>query len=134
MYAWWYVVIVLAVLIVVGAVMLVVGGNHYSDWMINIGTGVLCIGLCDIVVLPVTWITDAEAKKEVKSFEYQRVYIEQTINNAGIFENFAINQTIIEQNQWLSKAKADIDEFGVWSAYYYTEVRDLEPIAIKRGE
>lgn len=144
MCAWWYVVIGLAVLIAVSAVCWVVGWNMdikscYTvssfDWEIFgvIGMVVCLISIIlEVVVFFPTLVCDLKAKEAVKAFEYQKAYINEVVANADVFENYALTRTLIEQNQWLSEAKASVEMYGVWSAYYYTGVRDLEPITIER--
>ena len=86
MYAWWYVVIVLAELIVVGAVMWIVG--FHND-----------LANC----------RRTEAKSKVETFKYQKEYIQEVVVNADAFENFALTNTLIEQNQLLLREVSEME-------------------------
>lgn len=72
------------------------------------------------------------AKKDVKYFEHQAEYVEAVISNGTDLENIAITQTVIEQNEWLAKAKANLATWGSLSRYYGSGLEDLEPIVIER--
>ena len=102
---------------------------------------------CDIslTVLAITWFASLilifvcvfcpmEHKKEVKYFKEQKVYVEMAIENGDLYENFEITQTVIKENSWLAKAKASLNTYGKWSAYYGSGLEKLEPIAIERNK
>ena len=85
-----------------------------------------------LILSLVSWLVPFQARKDVAYFEQQKEYVEFAVKNGSVLENFAITQTIIEQNEWLAHAKASIKTHGVFSKYIGTGVEDMEPIIIKR--
>lgn len=91
-------------------------------------------GIISLFLLGICIFVPIEAKNEIATFEYQKEFIEVAIEDGNELENIAITQTIIEQNQWLSKAKASLNTYGCFSAYWGQGIEDLEPIKVGRGQ
>ena len=91
-------------------------------------------GVISLFVLTICIGTPIGAKKETKTFEYQKEFVEIAIEDGNELENIAITQTIIEQNQWLSNAKASLNTYGCFSKYWGQGIENLEPIKIERGQ
>ena len=106
-----------------------------SDGVFNAcgGTAIVA-GIASLILLLASIFTPVGAKKEVATFEYQKEFVETAIEGGNELENIAITQTIIEQNQWLSKAKASLNTYGCFSKYWGQGIENLEPIKIERGQ
>ena len=90
-----------------------------------ISTVVLVISVIIAICIPIG------AKREIVEFEYKKEYVETAVENGEEFENISITQTVIESNEWLAKAKAELDIFGCFSQYYKLGLENIEPIAVK---
>lgn len=84
-----------------------------------------------VISVAIAICTPIGAKKEIVEFEYKKEYVEEAVENGNELENISITQTIIESNDWLTKAKADLDIFGCFSKYYNSGLENIEPIAVK---
>lgn len=78
------------------------------------------------------WIGPLEGRRAVAYFKQQSEYVEMAVVNGDVLENVAITHTIIEQNAWLVDAKARLEAYGIFSAYYGSDLEELEPIVIER--
>lgn len=99
----------------------------FIGWGIAIFGGVLSICLLLMCIF-----CPIGARKEANYFIAQKEYVEMAIKNGSELENVAITQIVIEQNQWLAKAKASAQTYGAWSVYYGIDFSKLSPIEIKR--
>lgn len=100
-----------------------------------VGFGVSIVaGVASFILLLVSIFVPITARAEVNYFIAQKEYVELAVENGSDLENIAITQTIIEQNTWLSQAKASKCTYGVFSRYYGVDLDVCEPIVIKRGK
>ena len=72
-------------------------------WLITLAVLIipLSIGVCFAIAAPIT------AHSEVIKYKEKCEMIQEVVLNGNEYENISITQTIIEQNSWLSEAKAD---------------------------
>lgn len=130
MFGLWYVVISFVVVAILGIVGLIL--DKYCDY-VELSASALAAGLLGGIISTASAIfVPIECKKELVRFEQQSEYIAMIVENGTDLENIAISQTVIEQNEWLAGAKADIEIYGCWSGYYGLGIEELQPITIKR--
>ena len=99
-------------------------------WLITLAVLIipLSIGVCFAIAAPIT------AHSEVIKYKEKCEMIQEVVLNGNEYENISITQTIIEQNSWLSEAKADKKMFGIFSMYLFEDIDSLEYIKIEKGE
>ena len=130
MFGFWYITIGLLVPTLIFVILAIVKRDDWNvEWYIGcaVAFGILAT-FCAIlsICIPIA------GKHEVEYFKHQSEYVATAVENGSDLENIAITQTIIEQNEWLAKAKAGLAVWGTWSMYYGTGVEELEPITINR--
>ena len=81
-----------------------------------------------------TPITLVNSKVEYEEFLLTKEIVQEAYENGTGLDNLSITQTIIEKNEWLTKAKANKKIKGILSVYYYIDVENVDPISIKSGE
>ena len=77
-----------------------------------------------------TPITLVNARVEYEEFLLTKEIVQEAYENGTELDNISMTQTIIEKNEWLTKAKANKKTKGVLSVYYYIDLDDVEPIRI----
>lgn len=87
-----------------------------------------------ITSLIITPIVLVDSKAEYEEFLLTKEIVQEAYENGTELDNISMTQTIIEKNEWLTKAKANKKTKGIWSVYYYIDIDNIEPISIKRGE
>ena len=124
MFGLWYVTIGLLVLTLIFVIL-----GWYEEMYI---AGAIICGVVCAFFVALSICAPIDAKREVEYFKYQSEYVATAIENGSDLENIAITQTIIEQNEWLAKAKSGLATWGTWSMYYGSGVEELEPITIDK--
>ena len=130
MFGLWYIAICLAVIALVLGILMIV---YRDDWDVDYyiaGFIITCLVSVAFVTLSIT--LPIKGKQEVEYFRHQSEYVATAVENGSDLENIAITQTIIEQNEWLANAKADLAVWGTWSIYYGTDLEELEPIVVRK--
>lgn len=145
MYALWYVVFGVALIAIIALVCTIflnkatAMNEKISEYKkaercdaASVVTGVTFIICCIALVILILFsiLVPIETKGEVKKYEYQKEYIETSIEAVkGDSDYLTITGDIFEYNDWLSKAKASVDIYGRFSRYYGL-VENLEPIRL----
>lgn len=159
MNAWWFIVFGFLGLMVMGLVVAIVfyiiwkkrynsldphnqrlHKNYQVDEKLNAYDTVARVGgtvagvaaACALFFTLIAWLGPITSKRDVEYFKNKSEYVELAVKNGDILENLNITHTIIDQNNWLAKAKASLAAYGRFSLYYGTGVEELEPIVIER--
>lgn len=69
------------------------------------------------------------AKKDILIFEATKTYI--TFAESFVDDD-VIQERMDKANAWLVEAKQDLEAFGIFSKYYTTNLKELEPIVINK--
>lgn len=97
----------------------------------NVSTVTLVI--CSIalfILILVSIFVPIGAKREVREYEYNKEFIEISLETVQDDSNYlTITGDIFEYNKWLADVKSRVATFGRFSAYYGL-VEDLEPIRL----
>lgn len=104
----------------------------WEKWFLGFMTTFLISAATWFVLLLVSIFAPMGARKEVSYFKHQKSYVETAVVNGSDLENMAITQVIVEQNEWLARAKSRLDTFGRFSKYYNSGLEDVTPIIIER--
>lgn len=104
--------------------------KHDDDVIIPVLT-ILCNTVAFILCI-ISSILPITAQSEVNYYIQQKEYVELAIENGEAFENIAITQIVIENNEWLAEAKASKLTYGCFSRFYNIDLSKLSPIEIKR--
>ena len=84
-----------------------------------------------LIATPISLIN---SKVEYEEFLLTKEIVQEAYENGTELDNISMTQTIIEKNEWLTKAKANKRTKGVLSVYYYIDIEGVEPIRISNGE
>ena len=129
---WWFVIVIAVIIIGVFIFhiikdMVECGCLCLDDW---VAAWIALTGaiLVSAILVPVSIFVPLKGKKEYIKYLQDYQMIKEVIAEGTDYENFAINQTIIEYNSWLSNARADKETYGCWSEYVYVDLDKLNYI------
>jgi hypothetical protein len=96
---------------------------------VSIGTLIICC-IALVILIIVSIVVPISAKREVREYEYNKEYIEFSLETVQDDSDYlTITGDIFEYNKWLADVKSRVATFGRFSAYYGL-VEDLEPIRL----
>lgn len=104
-----------------------------NEWEWGWATLIICgiVSLC--IFLPLCIFEPKKAHEKVIKYKYDYEMVQEVVLNGKDLENIKITETILNYNNWLSKAKADKETWGNWSVYYKEDLDSLKPIVIVRN-
>lgn len=105
--------------------------RELDDNVIVLALTTLCSTVA-VILCVISFVLPITAQSEVNYYIQQKEYVELAIENGEDFENIAITQIVIENNEWLAQAKASKLTYGCFSRFYNIDLSNLEPITIQR--
>lgn len=126
---WWIFIGICAFLFIAGIVITVCVW-HYDryEWIANISITVAALfGFGFLLTTIIAPIQKVCLDQQVEVFKQQKYYIEEVVPTLPDTDNFALTQKRIELNEWLYKAKYEVEHFRFFTLYS-DEVLELEEI------
>lgn len=123
MNGWAILSIVCAVLSVIFAIL----AGKERGIVVSVLTFMAIVGAILLIAVSIT--LPLLGKKDVLYFKS----LEATVKYAGPVTGYEeLVEPVTEVNVWLDEAKSDLDKYGIFSRYYKTDVKELEPIVIPK--
>jgi hypothetical protein len=121
MNGWAILSIVCAVLSVIFAIL----AGKERGIVVSVLTFLAIVGAILLIAVSIT--LPLLGKKDVLYFKS----LETTVKYVGPVTGYEeLVEPVAEVNVWLDEAKSDLDKYGIFSRYYKTDVKELEPIVI----
>lgn len=112
---------------IIGLILLFIKDDDVAVAILGIAAGVLVFA---IIFVACGAVETVNATQEARTFEQTREMVEAVLETSDGIANAGIVQKIMEYNDWLAKAKADVTMWRGLSVYAHCNVEKLEYITI----
>lgn len=84
-----------------------------------------------LILLTTTIANRIDAKKRLEVFKEECEVVPKVVETQYDYTTFGVTTKILEYNEWLAKAKADLRLYGNWSYYCGLDIEELEYIGLR---
>lgn len=118
--------IILAIVAAAGMIVCAIFARTEKGIIFAVGT-ISCI-IIAITLVGVGIILPLSAKANIATYKALQFTVDISAPIVG-YEKY--ESAIVEANEWLDKARKDLNTFGIFSKYYNTEIDDLDYILME---
>ena len=117
--------VILSIFCAVLSVIFAIGAGKERGIVVSVLTFLAIVGAIFLLAVSITF--PLLGKKDILYFKS----LEATVKYVGPVSGYEeLVEPVTEVNVWLDEAKSDLDKYGIFSRYYKTDVKELEPIVI----